>query len=618
MVEIHHINEIRPRLLGEFEAMPFTPRTEVIAEAYRWGQQLHAGQQRLSGEPYFETHCVWVASLVDRLVANEAWTIAALLHDSVEDRDSSFDAIREHFPGGLGEEVARVVDGVTKLSAPKDGRTREMATLAKIARFRDPGVFLVKLADKTHNMMTVGHMPPEKRRQKAVEAIRAYGKLAGILNCYRWRRFLEDISFPHAEPETYTFVKSRIDSDPRLQPVTINQTMTHLGELMDRAGIDGRVEIIVNGYWQAWQKLRRMARVRKTSLSNFGDLNDLISYRLIVNSNVDSDCYLLLARVNRFLASFLDQDRFDDYIASPQNGYPALQVTGLMPGLGAIEIAIATDEMEGENLWGIVYNIQQGRDISLYRPVEILTPSGGTRFVPEGSTVLDAVASIQQEFLLDKISAIKINDRLAHLWDRVQPGDLVEVVTGGQRLHPTEEWLGHCNASTQRLVQAVLATEALKRQAEEGRQMLRPLLMARGIINLDDVHALEPDRLTNLLERLGCSGVEDLYVAFGGGAIRPTELVDVLNEVGLTCETLQWTTINLEGTAASNRPGVLARLAGLVFNAGGNILRSVNNTLPGGGFELRIVVRHLEAEKHAFLKQAFSECDVSLEWLEIV
>src|SRR5690606_16459722 len=136
----------------EFAPGEFIPRTPAIAEAYAWGQELHKGQYRLSGEPYFETHCVWVAGFLDKLIGREAWTIAALLHDAVEDQGETLDAIRERFPGPLGEEVAYIVDGVTKISNPRDGRTREIETLRKLAQFRDPGVYLVKLADKSHNL----------------------------------------------------------------------------------------------------------------------------------------------------------------------------------------------------------------------------------------------------------------------------------------------------------------------------------------------------------------------------------------------------------------------------------------------------------------------------------
>lgn len=617
MVNIKQVHEIRPRLDDEFNPGAFIPRTPAIAEAYRWGKELHAGQLRLSGEPYFETHCAWVAAFVDKLVANEAWTIAALLHDSVEDQGESLEQIKQHFPGRLGEEIAYIVDGVTKISAPRDGRSREMETLRKIAQYRDPGVFLVKLADKSHNLLTLHHMPAHKRQQKASEAIRAYGKLAGVLNCYRWRRWIEDLAFPHAEPETYTFVKSAIDSDPRLDLNFINPMMEQLGGIMEKSGLNGSIEITVNGYWQSWQKLRRMARARKTSMSSFRDVNDIVSFRMVVDEDDESACYQLLPRVNRFLGPYLDQNRFDDYIACPQNGYRALQITAWLPDLGAVEVAIATRDMEGENHWGVVYAIQQGKDISHYRPVEILTPTGGARFLPEGSTVLDAVASIQQEFLLDKISAVKVNGALVRLSDRVHSGDVIEVITDGTRQPPSEEWLAYANNSTARLLRSVLVTEALKKSAEKGRQIIKPILAQHGILALEDVQTLEPVRFVILLETLAASSLEDLYASVGSGAIRQLDFADALINAGITQQNLNWTTFSISGTRNANRPGVLARLAHLVSQAGGNILRSVNDTQPDGGFYLRLVIKNLTPQKEEALRLAFLNADIEIASLEV-
>lgn len=617
-VKVEPIYEIRPRLTPEFDLPRFIPRTPAMEEAYRWGQQLHAGQKRLSGESYFETHCAWVGAFLDRLIGNESWTIAGLLHDAVEDQGGSLDQIRAHFPGKLGEEVAFIVDGVTKLSNPRDGRSREIETLRKIAMFRDPAVFLVKLADKTHNIMTLQFMPDAKRVQKAMEAIRAYGKLAGILNCYRWRRWLEDMAFPHAEPETFEIVRAKVDSDPRVQVVFINRTMNHLAEVMQRAGIGGRVEVIVNGYWQAWQKLRRLAAMRKASLNNFSALNDMLSFRLVVESDQISDCYILLGAINRYFGPYLDQDRFDDYIAQPQNGYRALQVTVWLPEMGAIEVAITTSDMEGENQWGVVYAIQRGKDISSYHPVEILTPTGGARFVPEGSTVLDAVASIQQEFLLDKISSVEVNGSLARLSDKVQPGDVVEVITSGQRLAPSEEWLTFCNQSTGRLLRSLLAMESLRKSAEIGRQRVRPVLMRFGLLAFEDLQALDRDRYDNLLETLGCSSLQDLYSAVGGEAIRLGDLENSLKTVGISREILDWTTILITGPAQANRPGVLARLAWLVSENGGNILRVINDISADGSFVIRFVVKNLDAERRAALLAAYQNCGIELQSIEVV
>lgn len=617
-VVIEKIQEIRPKLSSEFEPRPFTPRTEAIAEAYRWGKELHGDQKRMSGEPYFETHSGWVAAFLDHLVGNEAWTIAGLLHDAFEDSGESLDLIPQKFPGPLGEEVAQIVDGVTKISAPRSGRSRDIETLRKIAMFRNPGVFIVKLADKSHNLMTLEHMKEPRRSQKAIEAIRAYGKLAGIMNCYKWRRWLEDMAFPYAEPDTYAFVKPKIDSDPRLQPEFINQTMGALGDILEEAGISGRISILVNGYWRAWQKLRQLARDRRASLNTFDAVSDMVSFRVVLENNDEKQCYQTLAEINHYFGSYLDPSKFIDYIAYPQNRYRAIHTAAWMPHRGLIEIAITTEEMEGENMWGVVYALKHGKDISSYRPVEIFTPTGSARFLPEGSTVLDAIASIQQEYLLDKISAVKVNNALARLSDLVRPGDVVEVVTSGQRMTPSEEWLNYGNTTTGRLLQGVLATVSLRRAAEEGRRLVKAILMKEGILALEDVHALEPDRWDNLLERLACANLEDLYAAVGGGAVRLEELQEALEAIGINKETLCWTSISLVGTVKAHRPGVLSRLAGIVSNYGGNILRSVNNTLPEGGFELRLVVRNLDREKEKLVIQAYRDCGVEFSSLELV
>ncbi len=618
MVEVEYVREIRPRIADEFSfGGDFKPRTSAIAKAFDLGKKLHKGQCRLSGEPYFETHCVWIASFIDRLVQNEAWTIAALLHDAVEDQGETLEEIQQHFPGILGKHVAYLVDGVTKMSNPRDGRSRELETLRKIARFRDPGVFLVKLADKSHNIMTLEYMSPEKQRQKATEAIRAYGKLAGILNCYRWRRWLEDMAFPYAEEKVFNFVKAQIDLDPRLDLNFINDMLKNLGALMEEEGVPGRVSIIVNGYWQAWQKLRRMARDRRTSLDDFSAVNDIISFRLLVKDSDISGCYRLLSRVNRFFNRNLDQNRFDDYIASPQHGYQALQVTAWLPDLGAVEVAITTEEMEGENLWGVVYALQHGKQITQYKPIQIFTPTGGTRFLPEDSTVLDAVAAIQ-DFLLDKINHVEVNGETKSLESAVNPGDVVEVITSGKRILPNEDWLKFCNLSTARHLRSVLVTVALKQTAEEGRKLLTPMLTARGIVDLEDVQIQERLKFEYLLSSLSAASLDDLYSALGGGAVRLSDVDEALDEAGISKAVLGWSTINIVGPGNTNRPGVLAYLAGLVSQFGGNILRTVNNTFSDGSFTLRWVIQGLDEDRKQALLQDFKNCEINLDEVEIV
>ena len=618
MVTIDKIEQIRPSLANEFDPGKFVARTPAMAEAYRWGKELHAGQTRYSGEPYFETHCAWVGAFLDKLVGNEAWTIAGLLHDTVEDSGESLDRIREKFPGPLGEEVAQIVDGVTKISNPRDGRSREMETLRKMAMFRNPGVFVVKLADKSHNLMTLKHMKEPRRTEKAIEAIRAYGKLAGIMNCYQWRRWIEDMAFPFAEPEKFAYVQPKIDQDPRLQIDYINDILEQLGKVMEESGLNGRVSIIVNGYWRAWQKLRQLARARRSSLNSFDAVPDMVSFRMTIAENDEKLCYKLLAQVHKHFGALLDESHFNDYIAAPHNRYRALHTTIWMQHFGLIEIAIATEEMEGENLWGVVYAFKHGKDITSYRPIEILTPSGSARFLPDGSSVLDAVASIQQEYLLDKISEVHVNGIPAPISDPIHPGDVVEVITGGKRMEPSETWLNYANTSTARLLQGVLMTEALRRAAEEGRLQIKRSLSRKGLFALEDVRALEPDRWDNLLERLACANLEDLYAAVGGGAIRLEDLNEAKDALGITKESLGWTTIDVVGSGHAHKPGTLAAIAQVISNKGGNILRSVNNTLPDGGFEVRLVVRNIDPENVKLLEKAFWESGIELISVELV
>jgi (p)ppGpp synthase/HD superfamily hydrolase len=611
-----NISEIRPLITDEFHVGPFVPRTDSIQRAYDWGKQVHAGQKRLSGEPYFETHCAWVAAFVDNLVNIESWTIAALLHDTVEDQGETLDEIRALFPGELGGEVAHIIDGLTKISNPRDGSSREMETLRKIAMFRDPAVFVIKLADKSHNLMTLQYQPPAKQWAKANEAIRAYGKLAGILNCYRWRRWIEDMAFPYAEADSFPMVKSKIDADPRLNVNFIRYYLGELGNMMNAEGIDGSIKFTVNGYWQAWDKLQRMARSNRTSLDDFSAVNDIVSFRMLVKSKDEIDCYRLLARVNKYFQRNLDQDRFDDYIASPQNGYQALQVTAYLPGTGAIETAIATEDMEGENTWGVIYAINHNKDISRYRPVQILTSYGGTRFLEEGSTVLDGVASIQ-DFYLDKIHKVLVNGEERHIYDNLNPGDVLEVVSSGPHKQPEPDWLNHCNPTTARLLRNVLARVNLKQASEKGQKIIHPILVSQGILDLNDVASLEPNRLESMLGLLACANLDDLYSAVGGGSIFVNEVENAMDLTGIKSSTLRWTSLQIRGNNSSNRPGALAYFAGLITEAGGNILRTVNTTSKNGDFHVRMVLKGLEDNQKDYLKKLFSESRFPLVEIEI-
>lgn len=616
-VNIEWVKELRPKSIVPDDRNRFLTRTPSIQKAAEWGMEKHKGHKRLNGDPYFETHCVWVAGLLDQLVHEEAYTIAGLLHDSVEDRNGTLDEIRQLFPGMLGEKVAFLVDGVTKLGSPPDGQSRELVALRKLAKFRDPGVFLVKLADKTHNLLTLEYMPEAKRQKKAVEAIRAYGKLAGILNCYEWRRWIEDLAFPYADPDAFTYVRKFIDNDPRLQIDFINDRLFNLGKIMEEIGLDGRINVIVNGYWQTWQKLRRLALSQKSSLDDFASINDLISFRMVIQSDQIEPCYQLFGKANRYLGHTLDPNNIDDYLACPQNGYRALQSTAWLNNLGAIEVAITTEKMEGENMWGLVYAMQHGSQVGNYQPLVILTPSGGIRFVPEGSSVLDAVASIQNDFLMDKISQVKVNGVISQLSEKVNAGDIVEVITGKERFIPNSQWLSISNPWTARILRNVLAKKELKQHAENGKIKVKECLKKKGVLSLDDIIFLESDRMDQLLEETGCTNPEDLYTAIGGGIVTLPDFESALEKAGISKRNFNWTTISLIGSNQDNHPGTLVKLLNLVSRHQGNILRAVNNTLPNGDFLVHLVIMNLSRQDEIELLEEFQTGPIDIKFFEI-
>ena len=209
MVEVETINEIRPKLLGEFQVDCFTPRTEAIARAYEWGKQIHGGQTRLSGEPYFETHCGWVAAFIDRLVQNEAWTIAALLHDAVEDQGETIEEIRSMFPGKLGDEVAHIIDGSPRWAIPGMADHGSLKRRARLPCSVIQG-FLVKLADKSHNLMTLTHVEGKTvAGQWRMGIWQTWASELLSLAAMAWRRLFHMLAWN-------LLLSSQVDSDPRL------------------------------------------------------------------------------------------------------------------------------------------------------------------------------------------------------------------------------------------------------------------------------------------------------------------------------------------------------------------------------------------------------------------
>ena len=312
----------------------------IIERAYAVADKAHAGQERHSGEPYI-THPLAVAQILADLGLGPRAIAAALLHDTVEDTDYGLDTLTAEF----GDEVAMLVDGVTKLDKVKYGESAQAETVRKmiVAMSRDIRVLLIKLADRLHNARTWGFVPPEKAQKKATETLEIYAPLAHRLGIQTIKSELEDLSFAVLHPKLYaeieSLVKQRTPQREQYVQNVIDAVDADLRELRIRGRVMGRPKQLYSVY----QKM--VVRGRE-----FDDIYDLIGIRILVGSV--RDCYAVLGAIHARWTPL--PGRFKDYIATPKfNLYQSLHTTVIGPGGRTVEIQIRTNEMHQQAEYGV-------------------------------------------------------------------------------------------------------------------------------------------------------------------------------------------------------------------------------------------------------------------------
>jgi (p)ppGpp synthase/HD superfamily hydrolase len=342
-------------------------KSDRMRAAYDLAVKSHEGQYRNSGEPYIN-HCVEVFKILrdEWKIEDEDYLIAALLHDTVEDTNITLQKIKTEF----GDQVTEFVDGVTKLQTKND-----IETLKKVLNktYLNPGVAIIKLADRLHNMRTLEFMKPEKQIEKASETLDVYTKLAESLGMWEVKTELEDLCFKYLEPEKYKQTLLELKSDSRLSTDFVGHMKSRIEQLLIENKIDSEVETRKSGSWILIKKQEKMALTGKSSPNTFKDINDVISFR--VKTNSVNDCYRVLEKVHNEFGEMIDYDRFDEFIGANKriNGYQALQTT-VNSNQGPIEIAIMTKEMEEFNNRGIINLINEGKDLKNYVLKLVLLP----------------------------------------------------------------------------------------------------------------------------------------------------------------------------------------------------------------------------------------------------
>ncbi len=512
---------------------------------YDYSLDRHGDQQRASGEPYM-THPLQVAYLLADLRFDEVCVAVGLLHDVLEDTLATLDELHQRF----GEEVATLVDGVTKIGlhsyVRRDEAQAETFRKLILASAKDIRVILVKLADRLHNMMTLEHLEPESRRRISRETLEIYAPIAHRLGMSRVQGELEDLAFFYLYPHQFAELDLRLQAKLKIGRNDSERIRSQLEEQLKQAGLEADISYRVKRYYSIYSKLLRQG-------IDISQLYDYLAYRIVTEEL--RDCYAALGVVHQGWRPV--PGRFKDYIAMPKpNLYQSLHTTVVSATGQPFEVQIRTREMDlvaeegiaahwrykaadaGDGDRDIVWlrqllEWQQEVDdprtflstlkIDLY-PDEVycFTPKGDVLSLPRGATPLDFAYKIHTELGHHCVGA-RVNGKLVPLRTELRNGQLVEVMTNPNRV-PSRDWLSFVVTSRAKSkIRHWLNTEQKKRSTEIGRRLLERELRRH---KLSLKRLLGSDELTRYLADEGIGGEDEMLSRIGFGKLGPRQVLD--------------------------------------------------------------------------------------------
>jgi len=532
----------------------YNPHGDVllVSRAYLFAQNAHRNQLRNSGERYI-THPVETAHILTELELDTITLSAALLHDVVEDTDVTMEEVSAEF----GDEVAFLVDGVTKLSR-LEFKTKEEAQAENLRKMffamaQDIRVVLIKLADRLHNMRTLSHHLPDKQREIARETLEIFAPLAHRLGIFRFKWELEDLSFRYLEPEMYFAIASRL----KVKRNEREEYVTHLVEQIRQAlegteivaDIEGRPKNLYSIY-------KKMIKQNK----DLDEIYDKIAIRVIVD-NV-RDCYAVLGTIHTLWTPL--PGRFKDYIAMPKpNMYQSLHTTLIGKGGEPFEVQIRTWEMHRTAEYGIAAHwtykegIQGDKEFDeklvwLRRILEwqsdvkdtrefmdtlridlfadtvfVFTPKGDVVELPRGAGPLDFAYRVHTEVGHRCVGA-KVNGRIVPLDYTLNNSDIVEIMTSKQSPGPSRDWLNFVRTSQAKSrIKQYFKREKRQDFVIRGRELLEAELKRNS---LDVKELMKDDILGKIAQRLNLRQVDDVFSAIGDGTITALHVTNRLKE----------------------------------------------------------------------------------------
>ena len=528
----------------------------LVEEAYEFAAASHAGQKRLTGDPYI-VHPLDAAMTVADLQMDAAAIAGALLHDVQEDCHVPNAELARRF----GQDVAKLVDGSTKLDriawrAPDErpgDQSLQAESLRKmfIAMAEDPRVVIIKLADRLHNMRTLDAKPPEKRIRTAQETMEIYAPLANRFGIWQIKWELEDLSFRYLQPDRYKEIAKLIQSKRTVRERYIAQVEKVLEDELENHGIEAEVKGRAKHIYSIAQKAEKYEAEHK----GFEQIYDLLALRVIVNSV--GDCYNALGVVHGLWHPIPGQ--FDDYIASPKESlYQSLHTTVMAIGLRPLEIQIRTQEMHQlaehgvaahwrykdshgardtrheERLSWLRQLLEWQRDIShaeefvesvkadlFHDQVFVYTPKGEIKEMPTGATPIDFAYRVHTD-LGHKCVGGKVNGRLVPLNYQLQNGDVVEIVSAKNSRGPSRDWLntnlgyiktGHSREKIRQWFKKQERAENIERGRETIDKELRRLNLSLAEHGDEMLRIFKYDALDDFLAAVGYGGVSTAHMA---------------------------------------------------------------------------------------------------------
>ena len=526
---------------------------ERVEDAFVFACEHHAAQRRKSGEDFI-VHPVGVARICAGMRLDTETLCAALLHDTVEDTSASIEEVRERF----GEEIAQIVDGVTKLTGitfqSRDEAQAENYRKMMVAMASDVRVILIKLADRLHNMRTIDAMPKQKQLEKSRETLEIYAPIAHRLGIHAIKWELEDLAFATLHPRKYREIKELVSQQREDRERYVAEAGAYLAAELERLSISAQIAGRAKHFYSIYSKMTKKGR-------EFNEIYDLTAMRVIVDSV--KDCYGAIGVIHSLWKPL--PGRFKDFIAMPKfNMYQSLHTTIIGPEGRPLEIQIRTQEMHEMAEFGVAAHwmykqrphssegeagpdgnakmkwlrsmldwqkemsdpqeFMESLRIDLFEDeVFVFTPKGEVKSLAAGATPLDFAYEVHTEIGHRCVGA-RVNGKIVPLHYELGSGDIVEILTAKRERGPSRDWLAVVKTTRARnKIKQWFKAESREGTEHTGRELLQEHLKKQG---LPAQKITGSALLADVIREMGYRKADDFYIALGGAKISPKVVVN--------------------------------------------------------------------------------------------